>query len=195
MKTIKATIIAIFIILFSLVGVANALTIDPGEVIPGNSWGLYPWSVAGTGVNGIEAFIINDVGSENTDFELGAGFSLTDGDGLALFSEAGWNGSIINPDYALATGPSNIVNPFQFATLFTGNPANQNFALDLLIYVPGGLAGTARLGWNGQEIVSLNWEPFDYDRTPIPEPATMLLLGTGLVGVAGATRRRKKNQA
>jgi hypothetical protein len=44
----------------------------------------------------------------------------------------------------------------------------------------------------GSALVSL--DSFDQRFSQVPEPTTMLLLGTGLVGVAGAVRRRKKDK-
>ncbi len=68
---------------------------------------------------------------------------------------------------------------------------NQNYLLDLML-----------MGFDTEEIVSTNpWvyltfnenrsETFlNYSTTPVPEPTTMLLLGSGLIGLAGYGRKK-----
>lgn len=60
--------------------------------------------------------------------------------------------------------------------------ADPNLRLGLEAMLSGVNGGPERFTWNA-------------DCGPVPEPATMVLLGTGLAGVAGAVRRKRKAAA
>ena len=80
---------------------------------------------------------------------------------------------------------------------FTSHAAtyvNQSFDDLMLNLSAGDIWGIRAVAGNYTECCGVSGD-IEVSATPTPEPATMFLLGTGLVGVAGAARRKKKNQA
>lgn len=87
------------------------------------------------------------------------------------------------------------------------NHGTANLALDLIRNVSGipldpisnGMGGFADLVGSGdmKAIGGVNtpfdgWDNFDLNMKPIPEPATMFLLGSGLIGLVGYSRKKFK---
>ncbi len=86
---------------------------------------------------------------------------------------------------------------FDTVTFDVNFSLNPNFSSSGSIMAFGfGRANSTSNGANGYTILGGidNWQVTINPSQPVPEPATMLLFGTGIAGLAGSRLRRRKNQ-
>jgi hypothetical protein len=102
---------------------------------------------------------------------------------LGLYPQTGTSGTLYDPNHSKGSGRPDYI-------AFAPSMDLSNYNPNLLFYVDFRM-GTPEGGWgalnNGYEEIFLT----ALKTTQVPEPATMLLLGLGLVGLAGAGRKFK----
>jgi hypothetical protein len=171
-----------------------AATVADTGGVTGNGWSLIQ---SGDTFNDISPWILTSTSKIIKSFFIDAGLGDTvfDTDGVAVLSPNSALGKqfkfdpfapTAHTDWDVTATYSDIVQVG--GTIYGDLYRNLNISFDNSFFAP--TTAPAVLSF----IADTDNLEISGDINSVPEPATMLLLGTGLVGVAGAARRKQKKQ-
>ncbi len=187
---------------------ANVLTFDDVATDPGSTWEAIPNGYGG--LNWSNFWVLAPQLDLSLDPSLGWQNGLVSGDFLA-YNQAGavaevssgsvfdFDGAYFNASYrdglqVTATGWKNGAQLYQTSIEVDTNAAQYfafNFSgIDSLRFESSG--GIAPDVWDGTQF---NIDNFSFKPAPVPVPAAVWLFGSGIIGLAGAARRRQLMQA
>jgi hypothetical protein len=179
MKRTKLLAVVALALVICLPGMAGAVTTVGDGVIIG-SWAqtFNESGLPGVGIfTKLETFML----TSGIDFEA---------PGFNGFSSAGWTTSMPNSDYVVAVKPAGDTN-LNWNILFTSAQSTP-LAFDFLAWNGTTVLERAHAVWNGGgwAFTPLSAASGDYNRVPVPP--SVLLMGTGILGLAGLAWRRRK---
>ena len=193
MKKLLFSGLLIFILL-SFVSVASATLLNFDDIYSGSGWTTIPdgygglnWTNAEVVIEGYAGYYTQSAVSGNYAADNGGGNPLT----VSSSGTFDFSGAWFTP--ANGSQPGDIsVEAFlgvasqgtQLIDLTDAAPLWVDFAftgIDQLVFTPTSTGHPSYFAFDG----------FTYNANPVPEPATMILFGLGLLGVAGVSRRKK----